>query len=74
MAKKVSNAVKQVLNCEGINLIQSSGEAAGQDVFHFHLHIKPRWKNDDVTLEWDKDPKEKDERIKTARMIADALV
>ena len=48
----VAKATRAALGCDGINLIQSNEEAAGQDVFHFHLHIKPRWVGDDVKLEW----------------------
>lgn len=36
------------LGADGINLFQSTGTAAGQDVFHFHLHLLPRWKDDGV--------------------------
>lgn len=36
------------LGADGINLFQSTGSAAGQDVFHFHLHLLPRWKDDGV--------------------------
>jgi histidine triad (HIT) family protein len=49
----VSAAVKDVLTCDGINLVQSNGSATGQDVFHFHMHIKPRWRNDDAIFKWD---------------------
>ena len=71
-AIKVSKAVKKALNCDGINLVQSNETAAGQDVFHFHLHIKPRWIKDDVNLEWStqlvesKARKEMTERIKAS--------
>ena len=36
------------LGADGINIFQSTGAAAGQDVFHFHMHLLPRWKNDGV--------------------------
>ena len=36
------------LGADGINLFQSTGSAAGQDVFHFHVHLLPRWKDDGV--------------------------
>lgn len=36
------------LGADGINLFQSTGTAAGQDVFHFHMHLLPRWKDDGV--------------------------
>ena len=40
----VSRAVKEGLACEGVYLTQANEPAAGQDVFHFHLHIYPRWR------------------------------
>jgi len=52
-AVSVSKALQNTLKCDGINLVQSNGIAAGQDVFHFHMHLKPRWKDDDVILSWD---------------------
>jgi histidine triad (HIT) family protein len=42
-AIEVARAVKEGLACEGIYLTQANEAAAGQDVFHFHLHIYPRW-------------------------------
>jgi histidine triad (HIT) family protein len=52
-AVKIANATKAALGCDGINLVQSNGVAAGQDVFHFHLHIKPRWVGDGLKFGWD---------------------
>ena len=43
---RVAAAVKGALNPEGMNLFHSTGEAAGQDVFHVHLHVVPRWRDD----------------------------
>jgi histidine triad (HIT) family protein len=40
---KVARAVKKALQCDGIYLTQSNEPAAGQDVFHFHLHVYPCW-------------------------------
>lgn len=51
-ALTVANAVRAATNCNGMNLILSDGQAAGQDVFHIHLHVKPRWIGDDVHLSW----------------------
>lgn len=51
-AVRVAKATKTAIGCDGINLVQSNGTPAGQDVFHFHLHIKPRFIGDDVTLRW----------------------
>lgn len=52
-AIKISKAVKIGLKCDGVNLVQANEVAASQDVFHFYLHVKPRWKNDNVVLSWD---------------------
>ncbi|WP_193172280.1 HIT family protein [Nisaea nitritireducens] len=68
-AVAVSKALREVCNCDGINLIQSNGSAAGQDVFHFHLHIKPRWTNDDVIIRWNTDAEEEQERLELGRRI-----
>ena len=51
-AKDVATAVRAETRCEGINLVLSDGRAAGQDVFHLHLHVKPRWEGDNVSLTW----------------------
>ncbi|WP_353347041.1 HIT family protein [Litorivita sp. NS0012-18] len=51
-AKRVASALHLATGCDGINLVLSDGHAAGQDVFHLHLHVKPRWKDDDVKLSW----------------------
>lgn len=42
-AIKVAKAMKQALQCDGVYLTQANERAAGQDVFHFHLHIYPCW-------------------------------
>jgi histidine triad (HIT) family protein len=49
---RVAGAVRRVTNCEGMNIIVSSGAAAGQDELHYHVHIIPRRKGDgfDVPL------------------------
>ena len=45
-AKKVSKAVVRATGADGFNIGQNNGEAAGQAVFHFHMHIIPRFNND----------------------------
>lgn len=50
MAIRLSGAIRQKLNPAGLNLIQSNGAAAGQIIFHFHLHLVPRYENDRVVL------------------------
>jgi len=44
--QRVAHALKQATNCEGINIIQNDGQAAGQVIFHLHFHVIPRFLND----------------------------
>ncbi|WP_026651353.1 HIT family protein [Butyrivibrio proteoclasticus] len=52
VAKKVASTMKEKLGCDGLNLVQNNGEAAGQTVMHFHLHIIPRYNNDGQHILW----------------------
>ena len=52
VAKKVASAMKEVLNCDGLNILQNNEEVAGQTVFHFHMHLIPRYKDDGLKLSW----------------------
>ena len=46
LAKKIALKMKDRLGCDGVNIVQNNEEAAGQTVFHFHLHVIPRYKED----------------------------
>jgi histidine triad (HIT) family protein len=48
MAKKM----KQNLEFDGLNIVQNNGIVAGQSVFHFHIHLIPRYDNDNVNIIW----------------------
>ena len=52
VAKKMAGKMKAALGADGFNLVQNNGEAAGQTVFHFHMHLIPRYKNDDAGFGW----------------------
>ncbi len=52
VAKKLAIAMKEELNCDGINLLQNNGEVAGQSVFHIHFHLIPRYKDDNIQISW----------------------
>ena len=52
LAKKMITKLTDILGCDGYNLVPNNGEAAGQTVFHFHLHMIPRYKDDGVGLTW----------------------
>lgn len=40
------------LGCDGFNILQNNGETAGQSVFHFHMHLIPRYENDGDILKY----------------------
>ena len=52
LAKKMVKKMTDVLGCYGYNIVQNNEEAAGQTVFHFHMHLIPRYKDDNVGLGW----------------------
>lgn len=52
IAKKMAAKMKKNLNCDGFNLMQNNGESAGQTVFHFHMHLIPRYVNDGQVIGW----------------------
>ena len=52
LAKKMAVLMTEKLGCDGFNLVQNNGKADGQTVFHFHLHLIPRYKEDGQTLGW----------------------
>ena len=51
-AKKVAGQMKEALHADGFNLVQNNGETAGQTVFHFHMHLIPRYEKDSVGNFW----------------------
>lgn len=52
LAKKIAATMKEKLHCDGVNLVQNNGTAAGQTVSHFHLHIIPRYEGDGQRIGW----------------------
>lgn len=69
----VARAVREAMQPEGLNVIQSNGQAATQTVFHLHVHVVPRWEGDAMGPIW---PEETDytEQAKDAalRRVQDA--
>ena len=51
-ATRVARAIRGAFAPQGLSIYQANGAAAGQTVFHFHLHVLPRWANDGMTLAW----------------------
>ena len=46
LASRIAKAMKTALNCDGLNIVQNNGPVAGQTVFHFHMHLIPRYNDD----------------------------
>lgn len=52
LAKRMAAKMTERLACDGFNLVQNNGEVAGQTVFHFHMHLIPRYQTDGQTIGW----------------------
>ena len=50
LAKKVATVLDDITDCEGINILQNNGEMAGQTIFHFHIHVIPRYNKSDMLM------------------------
>jgi histidine triad (HIT) family protein len=51
-AQRVARRAREALGAAGVNLLHSSGRAAWQTVFHFHVHVIPRYPGDPLVLPW----------------------
>lgn len=73
VAIKVANAIQHAFEPEGLNMLNNNGTIAGQSVFHFHIHLIPRYEKDDIGLSFTfhqdelsaDDYKERAERIRS---------
>lgn len=52
LAKRIAAVMKEVTGCDGVNILQNNGETAGQTVFHFHMHVIPRYKDGEDIIKW----------------------
>lgn len=73
LAVKIAAGLKKELNCEGLNIVQNNGEIAGQTVFHFHLHLIPRYTGDSVNVKWNPGEADMEELKQLANAIAKNL-
>ena len=53
LAQKCGRVLTEVLHCDGLNVLQNNGEVAGQTVFHLHVHLIPRYKDDTVVMRFE---------------------
>lgn len=52
LAQKMATKMKKVFDCDGFNIVQNNGTTAGQTVFHFHIHLIPRYDKDGAGVSW----------------------
>ena len=61
--KEQAEHMTKVLGADGFNIVQNNGETAGQTVFHFHIHLIPRFKDDGQKIGWNPgSPDEQDQK------------
>jgi histidine triad (HIT) family protein len=68
-AQQLAIEVKDKLGADGVNVLNSCGRAAWQTVFHFHVHVIPRYANDPLRLPWLPEPGDRDEIAAAAAVL-----
>jgi histidine triad (HIT) family protein len=68
-AQRLAKRMKEVLGADGINLINACGSVAWQTVFHFHIHVVPRYEDDPLKLPWIPEPGDSDEIAQIANKL-----
>ncbi|MCR5468690.1 MAG: HIT family protein [Lachnospiraceae bacterium] len=71
LAKKLMTHMTNVLKCDGFNIVQNNGTAAGQTVFHFHMHLIPRYNDDggDEKFGWTHEDVDTEEQSKLCELL-----
>jgi histidine triad (HIT) family protein len=68
-AQRMARRVTERLGADGVNLVNSCGPVAWQTVFHFHIHVIPRYEGDPLRLPWQPAPGDRDEIAAAAREL-----
>lgn len=68
-AKRLAEAVSKTLDPYGMNIVQANGPGAKQSVFHLHVHVIPRARDDGLTMNWELEPGDMDEIGELAERI-----
>jgi histidine triad (HIT) family protein len=68
-SQRLAGRVKERLDADGVNLLNSCGSAAWQTVFHFHVHVIPRYTDDPLRLPWIPKQGDPDEIAKVAEQL-----
>ena len=69
LAKRMAAQMTERLGCEGFNLVQNNGELAGQTVFHCHMHLIPRYREDGQKIGWKPQEVSQEELEETRKQI-----
>ena len=69
-AQRLASRITERLGADGVNLLNSSGASAWQTVFHFHIHVIPRYLDDPLLLPWKPVPGDAQEIAAAARELA----
>lgn len=73
LAKKMATAMTKALGADGFNLVQNNGEVAGQTVFHFHLHLIPRYEGAEPIIQWEPGSVTAEEMADIAKAVSENL-
>src|SRR5689334_3229351 len=71
--QRVAGALRAALKPDGLNVIQNNGAASGQTVFHYHVHLIPRWEADNAVRLWTPQQADQDELRGLAEQICEAI-
>ena len=69
LAKKLAVKMTERLHCEGFNVLQNNGEIAGQTIYHFHLHLIPRYADDNRDLRMEQTHPSEEEQDKILNLL-----
>ncbi len=72
-SKLISPAIKKVTGADGISIIQQNGKSAGQDIFHLHVHVVPRFEGQKIPSFNELKPVERDKLDAMAKKIRQSL-
>ena len=70
LVQETAARLKAKLNPDGMTLFQANRRAGWQDVFHFHVHVVPRWTNDRLIRPWESIPVDRSELERVAALLA----
>lgn len=72
-SKKIGKAQKEALHAKAVNLVNSSGKEAGQVVFHFHMHVIPRYGDDTHQIKWTPSPESRENLEKISSSLKEKM-